>query len=188
MENCYVVEYFAAFTKALMGIDFKKIEALKMLLIDVKREGGRVFCIGVGGGAAEASHVAQDLRKIAGIEAYCPTDSVSEITARTNDDGWEMVFEDWLVTSKLSKKDMLLIFSTSGGTDSLSNNIKRAIVLASHRYAGIAGIVSDTNGALSRWADVAIIIDYQDFKFRTPFTESLWSVIMHCVVNDPMVR
>jgi len=149
----------------------------------VKAEGGRLFILGVGGSAANASHAVNDFRKIGGIETYAPTDNVSELTARTNDEGWDTTFTEWLKVSKLSAQDVLLIFSVGGGSDHTSLNIKNAIDLAKERNACVIGIVSRDGGYTKQQADICILVPVIAEGRITPHAEGWQGVIWHLIVN-----
>lgn len=182
----YMSEFVEVCKKCLLNGN--KIENIAALLALVKQRGGRLFIIGVGGGAANASHAVGDFRKIANIEAYTPSDNVAELTARTNDDGWDTPFIEWLKVSHLHEGDALLIFSVGGGND-VSKNITNAIEYA--REIGgvtIIGIVGSNAGTTAKLANFTYILPEVDSKFRTPFTESMQAVIWHCIVNHPRLE
>lgn len=176
-----------AITKA---IDSTKIEAMVNLLAEIKSSGGRLFVLGVGGSAANACHAVNDFRKLAGIETYAPTDNVAELTARTNDEGWETVFSGWLRVSKLSSKDCLFILSVGGGNKekNVSTNLIEAIDLAKEVGARITGIVGRDGGYTARNADVCLVIPSLNPNSVTPHAESFQTVIWHLMVSHPKLK
>jgi D-sedoheptulose 7-phosphate isomerase len=155
-------------------------------LAAVRERGGRLFILGVGGGAAHASHAVNDFRKLCGFEAYAPTDSVSELTARANDEGWETVFEAWLRGSRLVEADALLVFSVGGGSRerNLSPNLVRAIELAKDIGAAVFGIVGRSDGATAQQADIAIVVEAPPERI-TPHVEGFQAVLWHLLVTHP---
>ncbi len=182
---------YLAETEAILHlIDREAIESLVAALVRLKARGGRLFILGVGGGAAHASHAVNDARKLAGIEAYAPTDNVAEITARTNDDGWESVFANWLKGSRLSPGDMVFIFSVGGGDVSrnVSANLVRALEHASKIGTPIAGIVGRDGGYTARVAETCVIVPTVNLQRVTPHTESLQAVVWHLCVSHPDLR
>ena len=168
------------------AIDPAQIDAMAELLAAVRARGGRLFILGVGGGAGNASHAVNDFRKLCGIESYAPTDNVSELTARTNDDGWETTFTAWLDVSRLSERDGLLVFSVGGGSreHGVSLNLVGAIERAREVGAAIAGVVGAPGGALAANADRAVIIE-APATMRTPLVESFQAVVWHGLVSHP---
>lgn len=167
-------------------IDGEQIDRLARGLAAIRTRGGRLFLLGVGGGAGHASHAVNDFRKLCAIESYAPTDNVSELTARTNDDGWESSFTGWLEVSRLSSADGLLVFSVGGGSreHGVSVNLVNAIELAHARGAAIYGIVGAPGGTLADLADLAISIDPPQ-ALRTPLVESFQAVVWHALVSHP---
>jgi len=165
-----------------------KIEQMADGLAAVRSRSGRLFIIGVGGGAGHAGHAVNDFRKLCDIEAYAPTDNVSELTARTNDEGWDTSFEQWLITSRLSEKDALFVFSVGGGSreHQISMNIVRAVELANSVGADIFGIVGKPDGTTAQLATVAIVVDAPPERF-TPHVEGFQAVIWHLLVSHPSV-
>ena len=157
-------------------------EAIK-ILIKTREQGGRLFILGVGGSAANASHAVNDFRKIAKIETYAPTDNVSELTARTNDEGWDSTFVEWLKISNLSEKDTIMIFSVGGGSSTTSQNIVRALDYAHYKNASILGIVSRDGGYTKKMANVCILIPVINQQSITPHAEEWQGVIWHLIVN-----
>ena len=157
----------------------KTIEILKQTKLD----GGRLFILGVGGSAANASHAVNDFRKIAKIEAYAPTDNVSELTARTNDEGWDTTFVEWLKTSNLSEKDTIMVLSVGGGSLITSANIVKALDYACYKNASIIGIVSRDGGYTKIMSDACILIPVVNTHLITPHAEGWQGVIWHLIVN-----
>lgn len=163
-----------------------QMEAMALGLAAVRDGGGRLFILGVGGGAAHASHAVNDFRKICHFEAYTPVDNVAELTARTNDEGWETTFEAWLRTSRLSAHDAVLVFSVGGGSreHEVSMNLVRAVELAREVGARIYGIVGSPDGTTARLADVCIVVDAPPER-RTPHVEAFQAVVWHLLVSHP---
>lgn len=160
------------------------------LLAKVRERGGRLFVLGVGGSAGNASHAVNDFRKIAGIECYAPTDNVSELTARTNDDGWTSVFAEWLKGSRLNERDALLILSVGGGNleKNISANLVAALQLAKERGSATLGIVGRDGGYLAKVADVALIIPTVNVANITPHAEAFQSIVWHLLVSHPGLK
>jgi len=171
-------------------IDAGKIESMVNLIADVRDKEGRIFFLGVGGSAANAAHAVNDFRKLAGIESYAPTDNVSELTARTNDEGWETVFVEWLKGSRLSKKDMLFILSVGGGSlePMVSPNLVRAVQYAKEIGARVVGIVGRDGGYTGKVADAAVIVPTVNPKTVTPHAEAFQAVIWHLIVSHPALQ
>ena len=171
-------------------INSEVVEAIVELLSDVKTTGGRLFVLGVGGSAANASHAVNDFRKLAGIEAYAPTDNVAEITARTNDEGWEGVFSGWLKVSKFNSKDCLFILSVGGGDKikNVSPNLIEAIDLAKEVGARVTGIVGRDGGYTAINANVCLIVPTVNPDTVTPHAESFQAVIWHLLVSHPKLK
>ena len=166
------------------------IERLAALIAATRDRGGRLFIIGVGGSAANASHAVNDFRKIAGIECYAPTDNVSELTARTNDEGWPTVFEAWLKVSRLRSSDMVLVFSVGGGSldAQVSPNIVAALRYAKRVDASIGGIVGRDGGFTATVADVCVLVPIVNPEHITPHSEAFQSIIWHLLVSHPLVK
>ena len=171
-------------------IDPEVIERIVGLLVDVKSKGGRLFVLGVGGSAANASHAVNDFRKLAGIETYAPTDNVAELTARTNDEGWQTVFSGWLKVSKLNSKDCLFILSVGGGNKekNVSPNLIEAIDLAKEVGARVTGIVGRDGGYTALNADVCLVVPTANPNTVTPHSESFQTVIWHLMVSHPKLK
>ena len=166
------------------------IEKMIDLLVDIKSTGGRLFVLGVGGSAANAGHAVNDFRKLAGIETYAPTDNVAELTARTNDEGWQTVFSGWLKVSKLSSKDCLFILSVGGGDKekNVSPNLIEAIDLAKNVGARVTGIVGRDGGYTAQNADVCLVVPTVNPGTVTPHSESFQTVIWHLMVSHPKLK
>jgi D-sedoheptulose 7-phosphate isomerase len=186
----YIDQYLSETQKVIQSLNKKDIQRIVEQLIDLRGGGGRVFFLGVGGGAANASHAVNDFRKICGIEAYTPTDNVSELTARTNDSGWESVFVDWLKGSKLISKDALFVLSVGGGNSEkkISVNLIRALDYAKEVGAKIFGIVGRDGGYTAKMADACVIVPTVNPETVTPHTESFQSVILHLIVSHPSLK
>jgi D-sedoheptulose 7-phosphate isomerase len=169
-------------------IDHERIDAMAAGLAAVRERGGRLFVLGVGGGAGHASHAVNDFRKLCGIETYAPTDNVSELTARTNDDGWETSFSAWLEVSRLGERDALLVFSVGGGSreHNVSTNLVRAMEAAHELGASIYGVVGAPGGTLAELADVAVVLTPPP-DLRTPLVESFQAVVWHALVSHPQL-
>jgi len=176
--------------KIIDGLDTAAIEKAALLLRKVRDDGGRLFILGVGGGAGHASHAVNDFRKIAGIEAYAPTDNVSELTARTNDEGWATVFEAWFKVSKLCAKDLVLVFSVGGGNleKNVSPNLVAALKLAKERGSKIVGIVGRDGGYVAKVGDAVVIVPTVNPDHVTPHTEAFQAVVWHLLVSHPELK
>jgi D-sedoheptulose 7-phosphate isomerase len=172
------------------AIDPEVIEKIVELLVDVKATGGRLFFLGVGGSAANAGHAVNDFRKLAGIETYAPTDNVAELTARTNDEGWETVFSGWLKVSKITSKDCLFILSVGGGNKekNVSPNLIEAIDVAKEVGARVTGIVGRDGGYTAQNADVCLVVPTVNPNTVTPHAESFQTVIWHLIVSHPKLK
>jgi D-sedoheptulose 7-phosphate isomerase len=186
----HVTEYLREAGEILTRLDRGSIERTIDLLVDLRERGGRLFVLGVGGGASHASHAVNDFRKICGIEAYTPTDNVSELTARINDDGWESSFSSWLRASRLSASDALMVFSVGGGnlTRGISVNLIRALEEAKRVGAGICGVVGRDGGFTAQVADACILIPVVNRESVTAHTEAFQAVIWHLLVSHPRLR
>ncbi|MFZ4987026.1 MAG: SIS domain-containing protein [Blastocatellia bacterium] len=171
-------------------LDRDDIERMAELLADLRATGGRLFILGVGGSAGNAAHAVNDFRKIAGIEAYAPTDNVSELTARTNDEGWSTVFSEWLAVSRLSSRDVILVFSVGGGdlARNVSPNLVEALRFAKNVGARIAGIVGRDGGFTRTMADVCVIIPTVNTEHVTPHSEAFQGVVWHLLVSHPLLK
>lgn len=186
----YSTTYLAEVSQIVSKLDTVVIERMVELLVAVRGRSGRLFFLGVGGGAGHASHAVNDFRKIAGIEAYTPTDNVSELTARVNDDGWETAFLNWLKISHLNDKDMVFVFSVGGGNIGLniSPNLVRALEYAKRVGATICGIVGRDGGYTAQVAEACLIIPTVNPQTVTPHTEAFQAMIWHLLVSHPALR
>jgi D-sedoheptulose 7-phosphate isomerase len=171
-------------------LDRDQIERTAQLLCDTRASGGRLFILGVGGSAANASHAVNDFRKIAGFEAYAPTDNVSELTARTNDEGWATVFVEWLRTSRLRSTDAVLVFSVGGGNleKNVSPNLVKALEFAKSAGAKVLGVVGRDGGYTAQIADACVIIPTVNAVHTTPHAEAFQAVVWHLLVSHPKVK
>ena len=176
--------------KIIQKIDALQIEEMAKLLATVKQDGGRLFFLGVGGGAGNCSHAVNDFRKIVGIESYAPTDNVSELTARTNDEGWATVFSEWLKVSKLNQKDALFIFSVGGGNleKNISPNLVEALKYAKIVGSKITGVVGRDGGYTAKVADVCVVIPTVNSDNITPHSEAFQGVVWHLLVSHPALK
>ncbi len=190
MSTNYSVQHLRETAEVVSKLDPELCERAVDLLAQVRERGGRLFILGVGGSAANASHAVNDFRKIAGLECYAPTDNVSELTARTNDEGWEGVFAEWLKGSRLNAKDALLVLSVGGGNleKNVSPNLVRAVQLAKERGASIVGIVGRDGGYTAQVADVAIVIATVNPENTTPHAEAFQAVVWHLFVSHPKLK
>jgi D-sedoheptulose 7-phosphate isomerase len=180
------MRYFQAAAAIAAAIDGAQVDDMARGLARLRERGGRLFIVGVGGGAGHASHAVNDFRKLCRIESYAPTDNVSELTARTNDDGWDTSFTEWLKVSKLGADDGLLVFSVGGGSreHNVSVNLVNAIELARERGAAIYGVVGSPDGTLAQLADEAVIVQAPG-DLKTPLVESFQAVVWHALVSHP---
>lgn len=179
----YVSGYLSNTIKIAETIDQTEIAKAVCILKEIRREGGRLFILGVGGSAANASHAVNDFRKIGKIESYSPTDNAAELTARTNDEGWETTFVEWLKTSKISGKDAVMVLSVGGGSETTSQNIVKAIKLAKDMRSKVIAIVSRDGGYSKKVADAGILVPVVDDTMITPHAEGWQGVIWHLIVN-----
>ena len=186
----YLEKHLEDHIKIASEIDLKSINEILKLLINLKKRKGRLFILGVGGSAGNASHAVNDFRKLCGIEAYGPADNVSELTARTNDDGWENVFSKWLETSNLTSKDMLLFFSVGGGSvkRNVSVNLIKASRFAKKRKSKIASVIGRKKGYLRKISDACCVVPDVNKKSITPHTETYQVFIWHMLVSHPKLQ
>jgi D-sedoheptulose 7-phosphate isomerase len=186
----YSEQHLRETAEIVSRLDPSLCEKAVALLAAVRERNGRLFILGVGGSAANASHAVNDFRKIAGIECYAPTDNVSELTARTNDEGWSTVFAEWLKGSRLNNKDALLILSVGGGDleKNVSPNLVAALQLAKERGASVLGIVGRDGGYTARVADVVIVIPTVNPNNLTPHSEAFQAVVWHLFVSHPKLK
>ncbi len=189
-QEDYINNYFKDCIEIINRIDREQITKTSAILKKIQIKQGRLFILGVGGSAGNASHAVNDFRKIAGIESYAPTDNVSELTARVNDDGWETVFVNWLKGSRLNSKDGILVFSVGGGNaeKNVSVNLVKALQYAKDVGASIMGIVGRDGGYTAKVADACVIIPPVNNETITPQTEAFQAVIWHLLVSSPDMK
>lgn len=186
----FIEHYLAESREIIDRIDRAAVLESVRLLDEVRKQGGRLFVLGCGGGAAHASHAVNDFRKLAGIEAYAPTDNVSELTARTNDEGWETVFAEWLKTSRLGSNDAVMVISVGGGDleANVSPNLVRAIQYARRVGARVVGIVGRDGGYTARQADACVVVPTVNAALVTPHTETFQALLWHLMVSHPVLK
>jgi D-sedoheptulose 7-phosphate isomerase len=186
----YSEQHIAEAIQVLQKIDTAALERMVDLLVDLRSRGGRLFLLGVGGGAGSCSHAVNDFRKIAGIESYAPTDNVSELTARTNDEGWATVFVEWLKVSHLKSTDMLFVLSVGGGSleKSISPNLVSAIQLAQQLGTPVIGVVGRDGGYTAKAAAACIVVPTVNAETVTPHTESFQVLLWHLMVSHPRLK
>lgn len=186
----YANQFIDEAAQILKSLDRDAIERTADLLRRLRERGGRLFLLGVGGGAGHASHAVCDFRKIAQIEAYAPSDNVSELTARVNDDGWENCYADWLRGSKLQKNDMVFVFSVGGGDveKNISANLVRALELAREKGATICGVVGRDGGFTAQVANACVLVPVVNPSAITPHTEAVQAMIWHLLVSHPKLK
>lgn len=186
----YAAQHLNEAIDILRKIDISAVERMADLLAGVKGSGGRLFFLGVGGSAGNCSHAVNDFRKIVGIESYAPTDNVSELTARTNDEGWATIFVEWLKTSRLRKEDCVFIFSVGGGNleKNISPNLVEALKHAKAVGAKVTGVVGRDGGYTAQVADVCCIIPTVNADTITPHSEAFQAVIWHLLVSHPKLK
>ena len=182
-------EYIKECIEICHSIDSDEIEKMASLINSIRSNNGRIFFLGVGGGAGHASHAVNDFRKICNIESYAPTDNVSELTARVNDDGWDTCYVNWLKGSNLSKNDLLFVFSVGGGNleKNISVNILKSLELAKNIGANVCGVVGRDGGYTKQVADVCIVVPTVNEKNVTPHTEAFQAVVWHLLVAHPLL-
>jgi D-sedoheptulose 7-phosphate isomerase len=186
----YARQHLDETARVVAGLDAEVIDRIAVMLAELRGRGGRLFFLGVGGSAANCSHAVNDFRKIANIEAYTPVDNVSELTARTNDDGWESVFVAWLKGSRLQARDMIFVLSVGGGSleRNVSPNLVRALQFAKETGAAIAGIVGRDGGYTAQVADACVIVPTVNPENITPHSEAFQAVVWHLLVSHPAVK
>jgi D-sedoheptulose 7-phosphate isomerase len=186
----YAAQHMREAVEIIQKMDVAAIEKVADLLATVKADAGRIFFLGVGGSAGNCSHAVNDFRKIVGIECYAPTDNVSELTARTNDDGWASVFVEWLKVSKLQAKDALFIFSVGGGNleKNISPNLVEAIKLAKSIGAKVTGVVGRDGGYTAQAADACVVVPTVNPETITPHSEAFQAVVWHLLVSHPKLK
>lgn len=186
----YITTYLSEAARIAQSLDPRQIERMLEIILDVRRKGGRLFFLGVGGGAGNATHAVNDFRKIAGIESYTPTDNVSELTARVNDDGWDSAFANWLRVSRPTPNDAICVFSVGGGNleKKISANIVSALQLAKQAGAKVIGVVGRDGGYTARVADACVIVPTVSPETVTPHTEAFQAVVWHLLVSHPALK
>ena len=186
----YTEQHLRETIEVVQKLDAGRIEAMAEGLAAARERGGRLFLLGVGGSAANCSHAVNDFRKICGFEAYAPTDNVSELSARANDEGWDSIFSEWLRTSRLSPKDAVMVFSVGGGDAerNVSPNLVKALEFAKDVGASIYGIVSREGGYTAKVADVAVLVPVVNPVNTTPHAEAFQGVIWHLLVSHPKLK
>ena len=190
MEDVHVETYFQEVVKVAQQIDRNAVERLAEALKALREREGRLFFFGVGGSAGNCSHAVNDFRKLCGIEAYAPTDNVSELTARTNDEGWDTIFAAWLKTSRANAKDAVFVFSVGGGNleKNVSANIVAGLKEAKHRGLKIFGVVGRDGGFTKQVGDCVVVVPTVDASRVTPHTEAFQAVVWHCLVSHPALQ
>ncbi|CAN7475421.1 SIS domain-containing protein [Caballeronia sp. LjRoot34] len=186
----YAQQHLDESIEIIKKMDVTAVEAMAELLAGVKRDGGRIFFLGVGGSAGNCSHAVNDFRKIVGIESYAPTDNVSELTARTNDEGWSTIFVEWLKISKLQPKDAIFIFSVGGGNleKNISPNLVEALKYAKTVGSKITGVVGRDGGYTAQVADACVIVPTVNPETITPHSEAFQAVVWHLLVSHPALK
>ncbi len=182
--------YFEEAARIAAQLDFATVDRMAEELARLRERNGRLFLLGVGGSAGNCSHAVNDFRKLCGIEAYTPVDNVSELTARTNDEGWETVFAAWLATSRANEKDAILVFSVGGGDAerNVSANLVRAIDEAKARGMKVFGVVGRATGYTARMGDAVVVVPTADPARVTPHSEAFQAVVWHCLVSNPLLQ
>ncbi len=186
----FVRKYFDQVREVAAGIDLDAVERIAQGIARTRERGGRLFVLGVGGSAGNAGHAVNDFRKLCGVETYAPTDNVSELTARTNDEGWATVFAGWLETSRLSAQDAILVFSVGGGDleRNVSPNLVEALKLAKTRGTPVYGVVGRDGGFTAKVAEAAVIVPTVEASLVTPHAEAFQAVVWHCLVSHPALQ
>ena len=177
-------------TEVIKKIETKQIEKIVDLILNVRNEKGRIFFLGVGGSAGNCSHAVNDFRKIIGVESYAPTDNVSELTARTNDEGWSTIFSEWLKISNLNSKDLIFVFSVGGGNieKNISPNLVEALKYGKSIGCKLVGVVGRDGGYTSKVADACVVIPTVNESTITPHTEAFQAVVWHLIVSHPKLK
>ncbi len=186
----HIATYFSQVKLIADQIDKEEINKLAEALLKIRKKEGRLFFLGVGGSAGNCSHAVNDFRKLCGIESYAPTDNVSELTARINDDGWDVALAAWLKASRLDENDAIFILSVGGGNSekNVSVNLIRAIEYAKQKSASVFGIVGRDGGYTKKAGDVVVVVPVVDEKLVTPHSEAFQAVVWHCLVSHPMLQ
>jgi D-sedoheptulose 7-phosphate isomerase len=188
--SAYTTTYLDEAVEIIRRLDRAQIDAMTRIIVGVRAAGGRLFFLGVGGSAGNCSHAVNDFRKIAGVEAYAPTDNVSELTARINDDGWDTSFANWLLGSRIGPQDGIFVFSVGGGNleKNVSPNLVRALELAKKVGAKIVGVVGRDGGFTAQVADACVVIPVINPGTITPHTEAFHAVVWHLIVTHPDLK
>ena len=186
----YSDHHLAETIEIIKKIETKQIEKMVDLILNVRNEKGRIFFLGIGGSAGNCSHAVNDFRKIIGIESYAPTDNVSELTARTNDEGWGTIFSEWLKVSNLNPKDLIFVFSVGGGNleKNISANLVEALKYGKSIGCKLVGVVGRDGGYTSKVADACVIVPTVNEKTITPHTEAFQAVVWHLIVSHPKLK
>ena len=189
-KNSHINKFFNKVADIAFLLDKKKINNLVVQIANIKKKNGRIFFLGVGGSAGNSSHAVNDFRKLCGIQAYAPTDNVSELTARINDEGWDTSFIEWLKISKLNSNDGIFILSVGGGNKKkkISTNLIKAIDFAKKRKTKVFGIVGRKDGYTFKKGNVVVAVPINDKKLITPHSEAFQATIWHCLVSDPRLQ
>jgi len=186
----FLARYFSESAEIARTLDQSKVEQMVEILFTAREKGGRLFILGVGGSAGNAGHAVNDFRKICGIETYAPTDNVSELTARTNDEGWDTSFSEWLRGSRIREDDVVLVFSVGGGSveKNVSANIVKAVVLAKKTGAKVIGVVGRDGGYTAQVGDAVAIVPTMSPDLVTPHSEAFQAVVWHGIVSHPRLK
>ena len=187
MNQTFLERYFQECAEVAQRLDVETVDRMVQRLVRLRAEGGRLFLCGVGGSAGNCSHAVNDFRKLAGIEAYSPVDNVSELTARTNDEGWDTVFSEWLKVSRACERDALLVLSVGGGSRerNISLNLVAAVDEAKRRGMDVLGIVGRDGGYTKQRGDLVVVIPTVNAQYVTPHAEAFQAVVWHALVSDP---
>ena len=190
VTTSFAARYLEEAKTIIDQLDHASIDTMTQLLVKLRDTGGRLFLVGVGGGAGHAGHAVNDFRKLAGIESYSPSDNISELTARTNDEGWDTTYSAWLKVSRLSARDMIFVFSVGGGDlkRNISPNIVRAVQFAKEVGAAIIGVLGRDGGYTASVANACVIIPTVNSEMVTPHTESFQAMVWHLLVSDPRLQ
>jgi D-sedoheptulose 7-phosphate isomerase len=190
MSLDFAKQFFQEVSDISQRIDVERIDAMANALAQLREQGGRLFLLGVGGSAGNCSHAVNDFRKICGIETYTPVDNVSELTARTNDEGWDTIFSAWLKTSRINSKDAILVFSVGGGDleKGISTNIISAVDLAKSVGASVYAILGKDTGYTAKHGDIVVVVPPVENKRITPHSEAFQGVVWHCLVSHPSLQ
>ena len=190
VSTTFAAQFLAEAHRVIDGLDVEAIERAVAILAQTRESGARLFILGVGGSAGNASHAVNDFRKIVGLEAYAPTDNVSELTARTNDEGWATIFSEWLKVSKLKPEDTILVFSVGGGNleKNVSPNLVAALQYAKTVGSKVIGVVGRDGGYTAQVADAAVIVPVVNPDNITPHSEAFQAVVWHLMVSHPSLK